>query len=331
MSKLNPNEKFKTKIGGQALIEGIMMRGVHKAAMACRLPDGSIDVDTWDVKSIGKDAPWYRRVPFVRGCVNFVSSLYEGYKCLMKSAEKQGDDVVAETKFEKWIMKTLGDKAVPVMSGIAIFLALVLVVVLFMFLPMFITGFADAALGGNLPLWVKGVDVSPAMPSILKTTIEGVLKIGIFIVYLAVTAKNPDIKRTYMYHGAEHKTISCYEAGDELTVENVKKYKRFHPRCGTSFLFIVLIISILVFSVVTWDTMIKRILLKVLLLPVVCGIAYEIIRLAGKYDNPLTRAISAPGMALQRLTTKEPEAEQIECAIAAIKPCLPENSGEDEW
>ena len=164
-----------------------------------------------------------------------------------------------------------------------------------------------------------------------KTVIEGIIKIIIFILYLWGVSRLKDIRRTFEYHGAEHKSIACYEAGEELTVENIKKYRRFHPRCGTSFLLIVLVISILVFSVVTWNSMLIRILLKIALLPVVVGISYEIIRIAGRYDNIVTRIISAPGLWLQRLTTREPDASQIEVAIAALKEVLPEDRDVDRW
>lgn len=314
MSK-NSGEKFKSKIGGQALIEGIMMRGVDTIAMACRLPSGEISVETEEIKN-GKNPPWYRKMPFVRGSFNFVSSLLDGYKYLSKSAEKQGEFEEEEmSAFEKKLVKLFGDKLMPVLSGFSMVIGVVIAIALFMFLPMLVT---------NL--------VGPALPSpMLKTLIEGLLKIVIFILYLGLVSKLKDIQSTYEYHGAEHKSIACYEAGEELTVENVRKHTRFHPRCGTSFLLIVFIVSILVFSVVTWEILWVRIVLKLALLPVVCGIAYEIIRLAGRYSNPFTRAVSAPGLALQRLTTREPNDGQIECAIAALKPCIPQNRQDDKW
>ena len=311
----NSKEKFKSKIGGQALIEGVMMRGIDKSAMACRLPSGEIDVETWDIKN-GKNAPWYQKTPFIRGSVNFVISLMDGYKCLTKSAEKQGEFEEEElSNFEKKLVKVLGDKLMPILSGFAVLIGVVLCIGIFMFLPMLITKL-----------------IGPILPNpFIKTLVEGVIKIALFISYLALISKMKDIQRTFEYHGAEHKTIACYEANDELTVENVKKHTRFHPRCGTSFLIIVLVISILVFSLVTWNNMLTRIVLKLLLLPVVCGIAYEIIKIAGKYDNAVTRIISAPGLALQRLTTREPDEKEIECAIAALKPCIPQDKQEDQW
>ncbi|MEG0614558.1 MAG: DUF1385 domain-containing protein [Oscillospiraceae bacterium] len=318
MNKKNPNEKFKSKIGGQALIEGIMMKGVNKGAMACRLPTGEIDVEEWDVKG-GKNAPWYRKIPFVRGSVVFVSSLIEGYKYITKSAEKQGnfddDDGEEMSEFEKKLVAKFGDKLMTIMSVIAVIIGVALCLVLFMALPMLITNLLKNVIHSQM----------------IKTIIEGCIKIALFIGYLAVISKMKSIQRTFEYHGAEHKTIACYEAGEELTVENVRSKRRFHPRCGTSFLIIVLIISVLVFSLLTWENMVIRIVLKVALLPLVCGIAYEIIRLAGKYDNVLTRIVSAPGMALQRLTTREPDDKEIECAIAALKPCIPQNKEDDQW
>lgn len=312
-------KEHKSKIGGQALIEGVMMKGVKKGAMACRLPNGTIDIETWDENN-GKNAPWYRKTPFVRGVFNMVDSMFGGYKCLMKSADKQmtddDDDEEQMSKFEKWLSDKLGDKVMPIVSVISIVLSLIMVIVLFKFLPSFAGSLVREHIIDN---------------NLVITILEGVLKIGIFVAYLAVTALMKDIKRTYEYHGAEHKTIFCFEKGEELIVENVKKQQRFHPRCGTSFLLIVLVISIFVYSFITITSVPLRIAVQLALLPVVVGISYEIIRLAGKFDNPFTRLISAPGLCLQRLTTREPDDKQIEVAIAAIKPCLPENLEEDKW
>jgi len=311
-------EKHKSKIGGQALIEGVMMRGVYTSAMACRLPDGTIDVETWEERN-GKNAPWYRKAPVVRGVFNFVSSLITGYKCLIKSADKQmTDDEDSQEEMSKldiWLNEHLGEKLMSVVSVISIVLSLVLCIGLFKFLPMWI--------GKLLEKFISS--------TIVLTIIEGFIKIGIFVAYLAVTSLMKDIKRTYEYHGAEHKTIACYEAGEELTVENVKKYTRFHPRCGTSFIFISLFISIFVFCFITWSVMWKRMVLQIVLLPLIVGISYEIIRIAGRYDNIFTRIISAPGLRIQRLTTREPDASQIEVAIAAMKPCIPESREDDQW
>jgi uncharacterized protein YqhQ len=312
------NEKFKTSIGGQAVIEGVMMRGPEKGAMACRLPNGEIDLETWEVK--GSKA-WYRKVPFVRGIFSFISSLILGYKCLMKSADKQmtEEDEEPETKFEKWLSEKLGDKIMPVISALAMVLGVGLAVVLFIWLPSLLSKFVDKHI--------------ISLTKFEKNVIEGLIKIIVFISYTALTRLMKDMSVTYEYHGAEHKTIACYERQEELNVENVKKQCRFHPRCGTSFIFLVLFISIFVTTIfnVSWKNLALRVLFKIALLPVVTGIAFELIRLAGKYDNPVTRAISAPGLWIQRITTKEPNDKQIECAIAALKECIPANEGDDKW
>ncbi len=314
MSKKN---EHKSKIGGQALIEGVMMKGIYTSAMACRLPDGTIDIETWEEKN-GKNAPWYRKTPFIRGSFNFVSSLIDGYRCLLKSADKQmteDDEEEQLSKFDIWLNEHLGEKLMGVVSVVSIVFSFILCIGLFKFLPMWISGFLKNIITNN----------------VILTIIEGVIKIAIFIGYLAITSLMKDIKRTYEYHGAEHKTIACYEAGEELTVENVKKHTRFHPRCGTSFLFITLFTSIFVFCFITWTNMWARLGLQIILLPLIVGISYELIRLAGKHDNWFTRIISAPGLRIQRLTTREPDDSQIEVAIAAIKPCIPENKEDDQW
>lgn len=311
-------EKHKSKIGGQALIEGVMMNGIHQSAMACRLPNGTIDVETWETNN-GKSAPWYKKVPFVRGIFNFVSSLIVGYKCLMKSAEKQmtdddDDDTTEEqSKLDMWLNEHLSENVISVISVIAMVISLFVAIFLFKYIPSLITK----------PL---------AEHTFIRTLLEGIIKIAVFILYLWATAQMKDMKRTYEYHGAEHKTIACYEGGEELTVENVKKYTRFHPRCGTSFMIITLIISILVFCFIPKElTTIQRILVQVILLPLVVGISYELIKLAGRSDHPLVKIISFPGLQVQRITTREPDASQIEVAIEAIKPCIPEDKSEDIW
>lgn len=310
--------QHKSKIGGQALIEGVMMVGIYQSAMACRLPNGKIDVDVWEKKN-GKNAPFYRRIPFIRGVFNFIFSLVTGYKCLMKSAEKQIEDEEDEqeqmSKFEKWLDDKFGEKIMTIVMILAVILSLAVGLFLFMYVPS-----KTASL------------IAPIQNSnVLKTLFEGIIKITVFIAYLALTSLMKDIKRTYEYHGAEHKTIACYEAGEELTVENVKKHTRFHPRCGTSFILFVLIISILVFCFLSWGSILMRVLMKLLFLPLIVGISYEVIRLAGRHDNAVTRFISAPGLQLQRLTTREPDSSQIEVAIAAMKPCIPDDREEDKW
>ncbi len=306
------NTTFKTSIGGQALIEGVMMRNdsssvaIDKCAMAVRKPDGEIELEVWESQ---KPKRWYRRTPFVRGIFNFINMLIIGYKTLMRSAELAGFEDEEESAFEKKLREKLGKNFTAFFNGIVMVLGVVLAVGLFMLLPAAIGYLLGGAIHTRLAL----------------TAVEGVTKIIIFILYLALVSRMQEIHRVFQYHGAEHKTIFCYEHGQELTVENVQKFQRFHPRCGTSFLLIVLVISILVFSVVTWDSLFLRVFLKLLLLPVVVGIAYEIIKFAGRHDNPFTRAISAPGLWLQRLTTSEPDASQIEVAIASMKAVIPED------
>ncbi len=304
---------FKTTIGGQALIEGVMMKGPTTTAMAVRKPDGEIFTEEWS--SNKKSIPWYKKTPFFRGSFNFIDMMLLGYKTLMKSADIAGMDMEDESKFEKWLKEKMGEKAATVISVITLIISLIISVGLFIVLPTFLTSL------------LRGVTDS----ILLLTATEAIAKIGIFVLYLFAVSRLEDIKRVFMYHGAEHKTIACYEAGEELTVENVRKYRRFHPRCGTSFLLIVLVVSVLVFSIVTWSNPFIRIVLKVALLPIVVGIAYEIIRFAGKHDNAFTRIISAPGLWLQNLTTYEPQDEMIEVAIASMIPCIPVEKGVDEW
>lgn len=308
----------KSKIGGQALIEGVMMRGIDQASMSVRLPNGEIDTETWEVGSLNRS--WYHKTPIVRGVVNFIGSMITGYKCMMKSAEKAGleeeDSDGQPSKFDLWLEKHLGEHLMKIVGVVAVVLGVVLALGLFMLLPI---------------LAVKGLEYLFPLGG-FKTLIEGVIKIVIFILYLALVSQMKEIRRVFEYHGAEHKSIACYEAGEELTVENVKRFTRFHPRCGTSFILIVLVISILVFSVVTWEiSALLRMALKLALLPVVMGLAYEIIKLAGRYDNIVTRIVSAPGLWLQRLTTREPDDGQMEVAIAALTAVLPQNKEEDQW
>ena len=350
------NTGKKTTVGGQALIEGVMMKGVSKGAMAVRMKDGSIDVDEWDIKP----RKWYNKCPVIRGSINFVQQLGEGYKCLMKSAEKSGmlDDEEDEepSKFEKWLDEKLGDKLTGAIMAIAMVIGVALAVFLFLLVPSYLFTWIESLLptepfGGlesvlpGLPagstVLVKSVDIS-----MWRTTFEGVLKIIIFVVYMWATSKMKDMNRMYRYHGAEHKTIACYEAGKPLTVENVRPMCRFHPRCGTSFIIITLLVSILVYSVVPITpelfksllhlssnsiAILLRTVCKLLLLPFVVGFAYELIRFAGRHDNIITKIFSAPGLWMQRITTKEPDDSMIEVAIAAVTPCLPKDGEDDNW
>ena len=305
---MDKNEKqscaIKTSVGGQALLEGIMMKGPYKSAMAVRKPNGEIDLSTWETKQL----TGIRKVPFVRGTFNFIDTLIKGYECLMKSAEISGQEEEPD-KFELWLNKTFGKAAGSVFSFLITLVAGVLAIGLFFGVPALITNLVSEYITNKVVL----------------SAIEGIIKIGLFLVYIIGVSNMKDIRRTFMYHGAEHKTIFCYEQGLELTVENVRKQQRFHPRCGTSFLLIVLVVSILVSSVITWESVLIRVLLKIAMLPITVGISYEIIKFAGRHDNWLTRIISAPGLWLQNFTTKEPDDSMIEIAIAAVTPVLPEN------
>ncbi|MBQ5319808.1 MAG: DUF1385 domain-containing protein [Oscillospiraceae bacterium] len=310
-------ECFKSKIGGQALIEGVYMRGITKAAMACRLPDGTIDVEEWAVKN-GKDAPWYKKAPFIRGCFNFVSSMAEGIRCTMKSAEKQitEDDEEEElSKFEQWLTDKFGDKLVNVIMIISVVIALAFSLIVFK--------------GG--PILVGNICVKLGAAETARSIIEGITRLVLLVGYMYAISFMGSIKTTFMYHGAEHKTIACYEAQEELTVENVRKHTRFHPRCGTSFILIVLLLSLIVGIFLPRTNMWLRFGVQMLCLIPEASVAYELIKIAGKYDNIVTKIISAPGLWLQRITTKEPTDKQIECAIAALKPCLPKDGEEDKW
>lgn len=315
MSKSN-QKTFKTMIGGQAVIEGVMMRGKSKTAVAVRKNDGSIAIESWDNKQ-NKTLAVINKIPVVRGIVNFISSMMIGYQSLNKSIELSGmtDDLEPESKFERWLDKHFGDKLTKIITVFATVVGVALALFLFMYLPtLIVTGIN------------KLVDVTA-----YGSLIEGLIKIAIFVLYMALISRMNDIKRMFSYHGAEHKTIFCYEAGEELTVENVRKFKRFHPRCGTSFLIITLIISIIAFAAVTWSSPLLRVLIKFAMLPLVMGVSYELIRLAGKHDNWFTRILSAPGMWMQHLTTNEPEDAMIEVAIASLKPVLPERREDAKW
>ena len=307
------NEKKKTSIGGQALIEGIMMRGPFLTSMATRMPDGSIEVETWDTHKSGK-TPWTRRAPFIRGIFNMVDSMVVGYSCLMKSAEKAGVEE-EPTKFDRWLEKKLGHNMMKVLGGFAAVLGVALAAVLFIFIPTGLSSLLKPLLGAGIGL----------------SLIEGLIKVIILVGYMWLCSRMKDMRRVFEYHGAEHKSIACYEAGLPLTVENIRPQRRFHPRCGTSFLFLVVFISIIVGSFISWDNPAIRMLLKLALIPVVVGISYELIKLAGRSDGILTRIISAPGMWLQRITTCEPDDSQIECAIAALEAVIPEDENADRW
>lgn len=311
MSKQTNSKTIKTSIGGQAVIEGVMMRGPKLTALSVRMPDQSISTETWDTPNSNK---WYKKTPFIRGVFNFVESLTDGYKSLMKAAEKAGldDEEEEPSKFEQKLRQLLGDKFMPFLQGCILLFSLAMALFFFAFLPTTLVGFFKDYINHPLAL----------------SALEGLTKIAILILYLALISNMSDIKRVFMYHGAEHKTIFCYEHGEELTVENVRKYIRFHPRCGTSFLVIVLLLSILVSSMVSWDNLWMRVGLKVLCLPIIMSLSYECIKFAGRHDNLFTRILSAPGLWTQRLTTREPDDSMIEVAIASMKKVIPENPDE---
>ena len=306
---------FKTSIGGQAIIEGVMMKGPKKTVMSVRKPDGSIVQEGWD----NPPRRWYQKVPLVRGIASFILSLTDGYKCLMRSAELATDGIEDEnpSKFDKWLEEKFGDKLVKAVGYISMVLGLCIAALLFMYLPAQIVTLLRG-LAPDAPRWALSLG-------------EGVIKLGIFIGYMALVSLMPGMRRMFAYHGSGHKTIACFEAGEGLTVGDVRKHTRFHPRCGTSFLFLVLFISIVLSTVVTWDSLALRVALKILMLPLTMAIAYELIRLAGRYDNLFTRIVSWPGLQVQRLTTKEPDDSMIEVAIASMKAVLPENREDAVW
>ena len=321
MSKKN----HKTSVGGQALIEGIMMQGPKGVATAVRKSDGSISTEYHDVKH-ARDKLKFLGWPIIRGVVAFVESMILGYKLLMYSAEESGMedlDDVEMSKFEKWLNDKFGEKLMDFIMGVATVLGFALAFVIFFYLPVFIFNRLNFAFHDALTPW--------------QGTIEGVIKIFIFIIYMLLVSRMKDIKRLFMYHGAEHKSISCYESGMELTVENVKQCSRFHPRCGTSFMFVMLILSIVVitlFSLVVPDELkhnrIIWMLIKLPLVPIIMGIGYEFIKYAGKHDNALVKILSAPGLWMQRITTKEPDDDIIEVGIASIKAVITDNPEDDE-
>lgn len=306
-------------VGGQAVIEGVMMKNKDEFALAVRMPEGNIRVTKDKCKSV-KEKFKFLGWPIIRGVVNMIESLILSMKTLTISADAFGIEE-EETKFEIWLREKFGKSILDFVMVIAMILGIALGVGLFFFLPLFISS--------------SLFDKSGEETKWYATLIEGGIKIAIFIGYIWLVSFMKDIRRVFEYHGAEHKTIFCYEAGEELTPENVKKYKRFHPRCGTSFIFVILLLSIVVSSVVySFPIMKSNIILKfaskLLTLPLTVGIGYEFIRFAGKHDNVITRILSAPGLWMQRITTREPDETQIEVAIASLKCALPEEFPEAE-
>ncbi|MDN5351657.1 MAG: hypothetical protein PWQ12_576 [Clostridiales bacterium] len=295
-------------IGGQALIEGVMMRGREKIAIAVRKPDGEIEMKVENVSPLEKIK--IAKLPIIRGVVSLLASMIVGLRALTYSAEFyiEDDGTEEKGKFETWLYEKFGKRADDILLGFSIVFALIFAMLLFGVLPTLIVSFMKRFIETG---WIL-------------SAIEGAVKIGVFIIYIAVISKMPDIKRVFEYHGAEHKTIHCYESGEEVTVENARKFTTLHPRCGTSFIFFVLIISILLFTFISWDSVLMRVLIKVLLFPVVAGLSYEVIKIAGRSSHPIVRAISVPGLMMQKLTTKEPDDKQLEVAIAAFLCVLKE-------
>ena len=314
MAKDKDNGVFRTMIGGQALIEGIYMKGPRKQAIVINTPDGFAE-KVEDLKPLKEKDP-VLGLPVIRGIITFFTSLYTGVKALMYSASFFPEEENAgESKFDKWLEKKFGDKAEKLIIWFAVLFGVVFSVALFFVLPTLIAG-----------LLTKQVQ-----SSFLRSLIEGGIRIVIFLLYLFLCSRMKDMRRVFSYHGAEHKTIHCYEAGLPLTVENVRKQKRLHPRCGTSFLFVVIILSILVFAIVKTHNPVLRIVFRLLLLPVIVGISYEFNRFVGAHDNWLTRVLSAPGMWLQYLTTNEPDDDMIRVGIRSLELVKPEVQGEDKW
>lgn len=300
-----------TSIGGQALMEGIMMVGPKRTTAAFCDENGNITSEDIEFEPMTKKYPILGK-PFIRGIFAMIDSMRRGYKALSLSADKYiGEEEEEPSKIDKWLSEHLGDKVTGVIMSIAAVLGVGLAVVLFFMLPTFLFNLLDGATGNSI--------------NALRPIFEGVIRIGIFIAYIALVALIPDIKRTFMYHGAEHKTIFCYENEEELTVENVKKQSRFHPRCGTSFIVIMLIISIIVGYFIPLTDPVLRTIAKLLTIPIVMNLGYELLRVCGRHDNLLIRIISAPGLWVQRLTTKEPDDKMIEAAIVAMEAVIPDD------
>ena len=319
MSKqASPEVCFRTSIGGQALIEGILMRGPEKQAIAVRRPDGGIELQEEALTLIKERYP-ILGLPFIRGGVTFVDSMVRGVKALMFSAQFYPEEEGADeepSKFEQWLEKKLGSEALEqAVIYIATALGIAFSVGLFIMLPALVFGLLQNVISSFL----------------VRNLIEGVVRIVLFLLYLALVSKQSDMKRVFAYHGAEHKTIFCYEMGLPLTVENVRAQPRHHPRCGTSFLFVVMVIAILIFSVVRVHNVFLQLVLKLALLPLVVGITYELNRYMGAHDNLLSKICTAPGLWMQNFTTNEPDDSMIECAIAAMERVIPERSGQDAW
>ncbi|MBQ3411785.1 MAG: DUF1385 domain-containing protein [Oscillospiraceae bacterium] len=300
---------FKTSIGGQAVMEGIAMKGPRLTCLAVRQPDGTIRTEISET-----DRNPFKNIPLLRGVAAMFFALKSGYSFIMRSTDIAFPEGEEEDKFDRWLKDHFGEKTNQAIGIFSAVLAGFLSIAMFVLLPTAVTGL----LARFLP--IDG----------FKTLIEGILKIAIFLSYISLVSRMKEIKRVFMYHGAEHKTIFCFEAGEDLTVENVRKMKRFHPRCGTSFLFITVLISILIFSFVPWGSTGMRVLYKLLCLPLIMGLSYECIKFAGRSDGILSRILSAPGLWVQRMTVFEPDDDMIEVAIEAMKAVIPEDLSEAE-
>ena len=316
-----PAGGFKTMCGGQALIEGIMMRGPKKQAIVVRRPDGELEIQEKELTLV-KDSHPVCGWPLVRGVVNFLDSMVNGVQALMWSAEFFPEEEEEQpSKFDLWLEKKFGsEKAMSLITTIAVILGIGMSIGLFFLLPTLLGGVASLIFPGNM---------------LIRNLAESLLKIAIFIAYLALCSNMKEMRRVFQYHGAEHKTIFCYEAGLPLTVENVRAQSCHHPRCGTSFLFVVIFVSILVSTVVfsIWPVYnaLLRFLIHLLMLPAIVGVSYEFNRYVGRHDNSVTRVLVAPGLWLQNFTTFEPDDFMIEVGIKALELVLPEKQGEDAW
>ena len=322
MSKENAqNQDKKFRIGGSALMEGIMMIGPKGIGMSLRMPDGTIETQMKERTPL-KDKHKIARIPFIRGPINFVEQMIFSYKCLMESAEKTSMEVDGEeedmSKLDKWLTDHFGPKMMAVIGAISMVLGVGLAFLLFVYLPSLAADGLDAL--------IKEADITK-----FKPLIEGLVRAVLFVLYMLGVSYMKDIKRMFMYHGAEHKSIFCYENGLPLTVENIRNQKRFHPRCGTSFLFVVIMISIIVGSFIKISGTWARMGIKLLVLPIVVGVSYEINRWVGRHDIILSSVLSWPGRQLQRITTNEPDDSMIECAIRALELVIPEEVGSDKW
>lgn len=321
---MKEKKQHKTSIGGQALIEGIMMKGPKGTAMSVRMPDGSIDTELEE--SSGKKNP-IMKIPVIRGVYAFADSMISGYKYLMKSADKALTEEEKEedmSKLDKWLNDHMGEKMMNIVTAVSSVLGVVLAMLVFLYLPIETVDLFDTYI-------VKGADLSKYHP-----LIEGIMRIVIFILYMYFVSKMSMIKRVFMYHGAEHKAIFCYENGLDLTVENVRKMSRFHPRCGTAFMFVMIILSmaasfslVIIFPELANINKILWMAIKLAILPVVMGIGYEFIKYAGKHENIIVKILSYPGLLMQRITTVEPTDDIIEVAIESIKAVITDNPEDD--